>query len=70
MHEEAVASRCPGQRAAACMVEAMTCCSKGDELVEEEGLIRAMRATLDGEETQAVTLEHVKVLPRKIEHAT
>ena len=54
------ASRYPGQKAVTCVVEAMNWCSVGNETVEEEGLVMAMRATLEGEDIQAVTWEHVK----------
>ena len=37
------------------MVEAMAWCEEGHEMVEEEGIVRAVRAAMGEDETQAVT---------------
>ena len=54
------ASRYPVQEAATCVLEAMAWCSVGNEMVEEQGMVRAVRAAMEEEGTQAVTWEQVR----------
>ena len=55
------ASMYPAQKASSCMVEAMAWCEVGQEMVEGEGIVREVRASMGEEETQAVTWEQVKM---------
>ena len=55
------ASRCLGQEPSSCMVEAMAWCDVGHTMVEEEGIVRAVRAAIEENETQAVMWEHIKM---------
>ena len=43
------------------MVEAMAWCEVGHEMVEEEGIVRAVMAAMEENETQAVMWEHIKM---------
>ena len=54
------ASRFPGKEATNGVLEAMTWCEEGNKIVEEEGIVRAVKVGVEGEETQTIIWEHMK----------